>query len=105
MSRTLERTFSLYNDSSRRGARALDAGMFYRLGRSMGRGIFYITINSHELGAHQIERSGPYILALTHLSHMEPFCASALNHRQIHWITRKEFYKYRPCAWLLGRLD
>jgi 1-acyl-sn-glycerol-3-phosphate acyltransferase len=45
---------------------------------------------------------GPYILASSHLSHLEPFLLSILLHRQqIDWMARVEFYTYGVFARLM----
>jgi 1-acyl-sn-glycerol-3-phosphate acyltransferase len=72
--------------------------LLYRISRLAGRFTFLCTMRAHVLNAHQAEREGGYILALTHLSHLEPMCASVLSQRPIDWMTRKEFFKYRPIA-------
>ena len=49
-------------------------------------------------------QQGGYVLALTHLGNLDPFCSSVLVRRQIRWMARREFFHYRPCAWLLRRV-
>jgi 1-acyl-sn-glycerol-3-phosphate acyltransferase len=70
--------------------------LLYRISRAGGRFTFFCTMRAHVLHAQRAEREGGYVLALTHLSHLEPMCASILSQRRIHWMTRKEFFKYRP---------
>jgi 1-acyl-sn-glycerol-3-phosphate acyltransferase len=69
--------------------------LLYRISRVGGRFTFFCTMRAHVLHAQRAEREGGYVLALTHLSHLEPMCASILSQRRIHWMTRKEFFKYR----------
>jgi 1-acyl-sn-glycerol-3-phosphate acyltransferase len=69
--------------------------LLYRISRAAGRFTFFCTMRTHVLDAQRAEREGGYVLALTHLSHLEPMCASILSQRHIHWMTRKEFFKYR----------
>ena len=45
--------------------------------------------------------SGSCLCAPTHISHLEPFFASLVIRRQINWMARIEFYKYRPIAYFL----
>jgi 1-acyl-sn-glycerol-3-phosphate acyltransferase len=73
----------------------------YTATRAFGKFVFAVAMNVHTLHEEIPNRPGPFILALTHLSHAEPFTAAVLMQRQIDWMTRKEFYKYRICAWLL----
>src|SRR3954471_17439539 len=75
--------------------------LLYRISRVGGRFTFLCTMRAHVLHAQRAEREGGYVLALTHLSHLEPMCASILSPRPIDWMTRKEFFKFRPVAWFL----
>src|SRR6187402_627194 len=77
----------------------------YRLSKWFGRFTFLCTMNTHVLHAERAARQGPFILALTHISHLEPCCASVLVPRKIDWMTRKEFYKYRISDWYLRAID
>src|SRR5258706_7122027 len=70
--------------------------LLYRISRLAGRFAFLCTMRAHVVNAQVAEREGGYILAVTHLSHLEPMCASVLSQRRIDWMTRKEFFKYRP---------
>ena len=72
--------------------------LLYRISRLGGRFTFFCTMRAHVLNAEHAERDGGYVLALTHLSHLEPMCASILSRRRIDWMTRKEFFKYRLVA-------
>jgi 1-acyl-sn-glycerol-3-phosphate acyltransferase len=77
-------------------------GVFYRVSRVLGRFAFFCTMRTHILGEERAAVTGGYILALTHLSHLEPMAACILSRRPIDWMTRKEFFKYRPVAWYLN---
>ena len=44
---------------------------------------------------HLAERTGGYILAVSHISHLEPFIATSLVKRKIDWMARVEFYRWR----------
>jgi 1-acyl-sn-glycerol-3-phosphate acyltransferase len=78
--------------------------LFYRLTHFSGRFIFLCTMRLKVIRPEAARRSGPLLLAITHLSHMEPFLISVLVPRQVDWIARIEFYKYRPIAWMLNWL-
>src|SRR4051812_19210353 len=80
-------------------------GWMYHAGKTIGRFIFIVTMNTHVINARIPDRQGGYLLALTHLSHVEPFCASVLMPRRIDWMARKEFYRYRVFAWLLHSVE
>jgi 1-acyl-sn-glycerol-3-phosphate acyltransferase len=47
---------------------------------------------------------GAFILACSHLSHLDPFLISAMNVRPVDWVTRVEFFKYRVFAAMLRGL-
>jgi 1-acyl-sn-glycerol-3-phosphate acyltransferase len=79
--------------------------LFYRAGVGAARIVFWICIRRHVLNPRATDRAGGFVLAVTHLSHLEPFCASVMNRRKIDWMTRKEFYRYRPFAWGLHLVD
>jgi 1-acyl-sn-glycerol-3-phosphate acyltransferase len=73
----------------------------YRAGHLLGQFIRFCTTRTHVLDDHFAERDGGYLLALTHLSHLDPIAAGILSNRPIDWITRKEFYKYHIFRGLL----
>lgn len=50
-------------------------------------------------------RRGAYVLAVTHLSHVEPFIVATVVPRPIDFIARKEFYDWRVMAWSLSALN
>ena len=85
------------------GAEAV--GLIYRISKSLGKFTFLCTMNTHVLHPDRVEREGAFILAVTHLSHLEPCCASILVRRNIDWMTRKEFYKFRVAEWYLRAID
>ncbi len=78
--------------------------LFYRSGRLLCRIITLQTLRVYSPGRRSIDREGGFVLAVTHLSHIEPALVSVLNHREIDWVARKEFYCNRFTTWLLGGL-
>ncbi len=50
------------------------------------------------LNAERADRAGGFILACTHLSHLEPFLVSGIIDRQVRWMARIEFYRQRWSA-------
>lgn len=68
--------------------------MFYRSCRAGGRFILWQTMRQMVLDAGRTDRDGGFILACTHLSHLEPFIISGAMQRQVRWMARVEFYKY-----------
>jgi 1-acyl-sn-glycerol-3-phosphate acyltransferase len=80
-------------------------GLLYRSCLQLARGVFFCTLRARVENRHLAQRDGGYVLAVTHLGHMEPFFASALSRRPIDWITRKEFFCGPPINWLLHGLN
>lgn len=77
---------------------------WYRLVLLGARFTFLCTIRRHLLRPELAERSGGYVLALTHLGHIDPFCSCVFIQRPIRWMTRKEFFQFRITRWLLPKL-
>ena len=77
----------------------------YRLGTAVGRFIFFCTMRLVVIRPEAARRPGAYLLACSHLSHLEPLLASIIVPRQIDWITRIEFYRHPAIARLLGWLN
>src|SRR4051812_30668899 len=53
------------------------------------------------LHAERANLPGGYLLACTHVSHVEPMLASCLIDRPIRWMARIEFFRIKPLALLL----
>jgi 1-acyl-sn-glycerol-3-phosphate acyltransferase len=79
--------------------------IFYRLCWLGGRFTFLCTMNLRVLRLETAERQGPYVLAITHLSHLEPFLVTTAMWRKIDFIARIEFYRHRVLAWMLRKLN
>lgn len=80
-------------------------GFCYRCGRLIGRFIFFCTVRLHVIRPEAAHRQGAFILASSHLGNLDPFLLSVVLDRPIDWVTRIEFYRRRPVAWLLNRLN
>jgi 1-acyl-sn-glycerol-3-phosphate acyltransferase len=78
---------------------------WYRLSTGFGRFCFWNSVNFRCIRRDAPERDGPYILACTHLSHIEPFLMSIIVRRQIDWMARIEFYTYRLFSWMMLAVD
>jgi 1-acyl-sn-glycerol-3-phosphate acyltransferase len=61
-------------------------------------------MNGEVMGEEHLQQPGPYLLASNHFSHVDPLVLGAFLRRPVHWMTRIEFFKYRPLAWLIRRL-
>ncbi len=91
--------------SPRAGPRSSgQSGIGYRLAVWIGRSIFVQTIRIRALRPEAPNRPGGYLLAISHLSHLEPFCVGIHMRRRVEWMTRIEFYRYRLIAFFLNRL-
>jgi 1-acyl-sn-glycerol-3-phosphate acyltransferase len=77
----------------------------YSVGRFFARWIYALGIRDEIVRPKVAERPGGYLLACTHLSHLEPFVLSAIVGRKIDWMARLEFYRWRPFAWLMSAVD
>jgi 1-acyl-sn-glycerol-3-phosphate acyltransferase len=80
------------------------SSLVYRLCRLGGRAVFFCTMNIRVVRRDLARRRGPYVLAVTHLSHLEPFIVGAVVPRPIDFVARKEFYDYRVMDWSLRAL-
>ncbi|MDP1661640.1 MAG: lysophospholipid acyltransferase family protein [Phycisphaerales bacterium] len=68
---------------------------FYRTCRSVGRFIQWQTMRQVVLNAETADRAGGFVLACSHLSHLEPFIVSGAIERHVRWMARIEFYQRR----------
>jgi len=66
--------------------------------------VFSHTLRIGALGLEAADRPGGWLLACSHISHLDPFCASALLPRRIGWMARIEFYQRGWASRLLGWL-
>jgi 1-acyl-sn-glycerol-3-phosphate acyltransferase len=80
--------------------------MFYAAARGVGRFIFFCTMRIRRIRPEipECAVAGGYVLALTHLGHLDPFITSALVHRPIRWMAREEMFRFPPIGWLVRRL-
>ena len=78
--------------------------LLYRTAGVLGKFVCFCTLRKVVIRPEAARRRGAYLLACTHLSHLEPLLVSMLVPRQIDWVTRIEFYRYRPIALLLRGL-
>src|SRR3954471_10620947 len=85
--------------------------MFYAAGRGVGRFIFLCTMRVRRIRPDVPECAddggavaGGYVLALTHLGHLDPFLTSTLVRRPIRWMAREEMFRIPPVGWLVRRL-
>ena len=70
----------------------------YRTARAFCRFVHLCCVRLVVVHRHRLNQSGGFVLACTHLSHVEPAILTALVDRQIDWMSRIEFHRYRPVA-------
>ena len=75
--------------------------LVYGMGRAVFRFVQFCCIRLVVVHRNRLETSGGYVLACTHLSHIEPMLMTAIVDRQIDWMSRVEFHKYRLVSRLL----
>ena len=78
------------------------AGWFYRFGQAVGRFVFFCTVRQLQIIRPQAaERDSGYLLACSHISHLDPFLIGVMVRRPIDWMAREEFFRHRLIARLL----
>jgi 1-acyl-sn-glycerol-3-phosphate acyltransferase len=66
---------------------------FYSAARAACGAVRVQCIRELVLHRERADRDGGFVLACTHLGHVEPFLASLLVRRRVHWMARSEFYR------------
>ncbi len=74
----------------------------YELFRIPITAVDFICLRKVVLHGERLDRQGGFILASSHISHMEPIIASLHTKRQVHWMSRIEFYKH---GWVRALLN
>ncbi len=64
----------------------------YFIFQATGRLILFLTVRAKVTGRQIPEREGGYLLACTHLSHLEPFIIGLMVDRHVDFMARIEFY-------------
>lgn len=75
--------------------------MIYWLARTFIRIVMRCCLRMGLRGLATARRRGGYILACSHVSHLDPFCLSAMLPRKIGWMARIEFYRHPFIARLM----
>lgn len=70
----------------------------YRLARCVGRIVRNQCVIEFVLNRHRLDRTGGFIVAATHLSHLEPVLISCHARRPITWLARIEFFRHPAAA-------
>lgn len=79
--------------------------MLYYLSRAAWRFFEWNSIRELVLHRERVPTSGPYILAVSHLSHVEPAVVAIRVRPKVRWMARQEYYRYWIGRFLLDRLD
>jgi 1-acyl-sn-glycerol-3-phosphate acyltransferase len=69
-------------------------GRFYDICRLVWLGVFGMTMRVRSNGIGSVADEGGMIIAVSHVSHLDPIVVSALVSRRISWISRIEFYQH-----------
>jgi 1-acyl-sn-glycerol-3-phosphate acyltransferase len=77
----------------------------YALGKAFCRFVCLCCVRARILHRERANLPGGYILAVSHLSHVEPALVGALMDRKVDWMSRIEFYRYHICAAVLNAID
>jgi len=99
--RGLQRGFC--NDGGERLDRTIDCCVvpaFYSVSRLFGRFVMFQCLREVVLDPDRADREGGFILACTHLSHLEPFVVASVIRRRVRWMARVEFFG----LWWAGRV-
>jgi len=83
------------------------AGMtfIYSAGKFISRFIHFCCIKSVVIHQERFEVPGGFVLACSHLSHLEPFVVGTLVDRKIDFMVRIEFFRYHLIARAICALD
>ena len=76
--------------------------MIYWLACRIIRGIFFHTLRIRTIGLQAARRRDGWLLACSHVSHLDPFCLGGILPRKIGWMARMEFYEKSWARTLLG---
>ena len=79
--------------------------MLYWIARFFLRCVFFHTLRVRTLGLDAARRQGGWLLACSHVSHLDPFCIGSQLRRKIDWMARIEFYRRTWACALLGAVD
>ncbi len=74
---------------------------FYRACRLACQFIHVQCIRHEVSGLDRVPSSGGAILAVTHISHLEPIVVSTVLRRRVRWMARVEFYRTAWARWML----
>ena len=73
--------------------RSKPPGHFYDVCRWLWLGIFGFTMRVRSSGLQTVAAHGGVLIAVSHVSHLDPIVVSAVLRRRISWVSRSEFYQ------------
>ena len=76
----------------------------YALGCAAVRFVGGMYVRHRIVHPERLRRPGPFLLACTHIGHLEPMLVSGWMRRPVHWVAREEFFRFRPAAVFLRRV-
>jgi glycerol-3-phosphate dehydrogenase (NAD(P)+) len=88
-------------------ARAREAGvnpLVYWLVRALLQPFFLTYFRMRQIGREHIPSTGPVIVAANHRSFLDPFVIATMARRPMYYVAKKELFRRRWVAWLLGAL-
>ena len=68
-------------------------GRFYDVCHWIWLGVFRFTMQIRSSGLQNVEHQGGVLIAVSHVSHLDPIVVSAVLPRRISWVSRIEFYQ------------
>lgn len=66
--------------------------------------IFRLIYRIEIYGEENIAKDGSVILCANHSHNFDPFILAVIFPRQIHWMAKKQAFKYKPLAYLLNKV-
>ena len=84
----------------RPSSRSKPPGHFYDVCRWLWLAVFGFTMRVRSSGLQTVAAHGGVLIAVSHVSHLDPIVVSALLRRRISWVSRIEFYQ----QWFMRRI-
>lgn len=75
----------------------------YSIGRAIARYVGSMFVHHRVIHPQRLRRPGAFLLACTHIGHLEPVLLTTALQRPVHWVARIEFYRHRWAAEALRR--
>ncbi|MGO9971988.1 MAG: 1-acyl-sn-glycerol-3-phosphate acyltransferase [Solirubrobacteraceae bacterium] len=86
-------------------ARQKGANLFvYWLARAFLQPFFHVYFRMSRIGREHIPARGPVIIAANHRSFLDPFVIGTIARRPMYYVAKKELFRHRAMAWMLGAL-